>query len=128
VLVIGARPLPDAVAVEQHAGDPCILAGQDVGGGQGLQRAQRDVAEIADRRRHQIERGIQRPRGDFRLPDHENLLAVLSHRQPVSNASLPCRCTRCKSSSWDRYDFALASDRQGTKSSLRGYDKIGRRR
>ena len=39
--------------------------------GQRLQRADGDVAEIADRRRHQIERRLERPRGDRGLRDHE---------------------------------------------------------
>ncbi len=59
VLVICDRPLPDAVAVEQHSRHARVLAGEHVRPRKRLQRAQRDVAEIADRRRHQIERGVR---------------------------------------------------------------------
>ena len=47
-------------AVEKHAGDARVLAGDDVGGGQRRERAERGVAEIADRGRHNIEPGFQR--------------------------------------------------------------------
>ncbi len=49
VLVIGRERRRDGVAVEQLAGDAGVLAGDQVGAGQRFQRAQRDVAEIADR-------------------------------------------------------------------------------
>ncbi len=49
VLVIGRERRCDGVAVEQFAGDAGVLAGDQVGAGERFQRAQRDVAEIADR-------------------------------------------------------------------------------
>ncbi|MNS89715.1 hypothetical protein D3C72_1237350 [compost metagenome] len=62
--MIGIGPVDDAVAVEQHAGDARVLAGQYIGSGQRFQRAQGDVAKIADRRRHEIERDVERARGN----------------------------------------------------------------
>src|SRR5947209_2354593 len=43
------------VAVEQFARDAGVFTGDQVGAGEGLQRAQGDIAEIADRRGNQIE-------------------------------------------------------------------------
>ena len=57
VLVIRREPRRDRVAVGQAVGDAGILAGNDVDACQGLERAQRDVGEVADRRCHQIEPG-----------------------------------------------------------------------
>ncbi len=83
VLMIGDRALPDAVAVEQDAGDPRVLAGEDVGAGQRFQRAQRDVAEIADRRRHQIERRLDRAGGDLGLADEIGVVLLCQCRFPL---------------------------------------------
>jgi hypothetical protein len=49
VVVIGRQRRRDGVMVEEFSGDPCVLAGDQVGCGQDLERAQRDVAQIADR-------------------------------------------------------------------------------
>ena len=57
VLVIGLELRRDAVALGQPAGDAGVLAGDDVDAGQRFQRAQGDVAEIADRGRHQMQPG-----------------------------------------------------------------------
>ena len=53
--------------VEQFSRDARVLAGDQIGGGQHFQRAQRDVAQVSDRRRHQIEPG-GKPRRLDRLP------------------------------------------------------------
>ncbi|MCY1301669.1 hypothetical protein D9M70_512940 [compost metagenome] len=82
VLVIGVGPVHDAIAVEQHARNPRVLAGEHVGAGKRFQCAQRDIAEIADRGRHQIERRIERP---GRNADIVQAIAALS---------LPARCFR----------------------------------
>ena len=63
VLVIGFQLRRDPVALGQPARHPCVFAGDDVDAGQGFQRAQRDVAEIADRRRHQMQAGNRLRRG-----------------------------------------------------------------
>ena len=49
VVVVGRQRRGDGVAVEELARHPRILAGDQVGAGQRRERAQRDVAEIADR-------------------------------------------------------------------------------
>ena len=63
MLVIGRQLRRDAVALGQAAGDPGILAGDEVDAGECFQRPHRDVAEIADRRRHQIKPGRRLGRG-----------------------------------------------------------------
>ena len=45
----------DRVAVEQFARDAGVFTGDQVGAGEGLQRAQGDVAEIADWRGNEIQ-------------------------------------------------------------------------
>ncbi len=79
VLVVGVGPVDDAVTVEQHAGDAGVLAGEHVGAGKRFKRPQRDVAKIADRRCHQIERGIERARGNAGIV------------QPIAALPLPIR-------------------------------------
>jgi len=59
----------NAEAVGQTAGDAGVLAGDDVDPGQGFQRPQGDVAEIADRRRHQVQTRRRLRRGQ-RLSGH----------------------------------------------------------
>ena len=59
VLVIGRQRPGDAVAVEQLVRDAGILAGDQVGAGQRLQGAQRDVAEIADRGGDDVQPGCE---------------------------------------------------------------------
>src|SRR5262245_11584482 len=66
MLVIGGERGGDAVTVEEFAGDARVLAGNEVGGGEHLQRSHGDVAQIADRRGDQIEAGRER-RCDGRL-------------------------------------------------------------
>ena len=60
VLVIGGERGGDAVTVEKLAGDARVLARDEVGGGEHLQRPHGDVAQIADRGGDQIEPGRQR--------------------------------------------------------------------
>jgi len=60
MVVIGRERRPDAVALEQPGGDAGVLAGDEVGGRQRLERPQRDIAEIPDRGGDQIEPGRQR--------------------------------------------------------------------
>ena len=55
VLVIGRELGRDRVALGQSPADAGILAGDDVDAGQRFQRAQRDVAEMANRGRHQMQ-------------------------------------------------------------------------
>ncbi len=50
VFVVGCERRRDDVAVEQLPGDAGVFAGDHVGSGECLQRPQRNVAEIADRR------------------------------------------------------------------------------
>ena len=63
MFVIGLEQGRDRVALGEPAGDAGILAGDDVDAGQRLQRAQGDVAEIADRGRHQMQAGPGLGRG-----------------------------------------------------------------
>ncbi len=58
MLVVGHQRRADAVALGQLAGDAGILAGDAVGRRQGFQRAQADVAEIADRRGNEIKASL----------------------------------------------------------------------
>src|SRR5262249_25314662 len=51
VLVVAEERRVDAVAVEQHARSPRVLAGDHVGLAQHAQHPQRDVLEVPDRRR-----------------------------------------------------------------------------
>ena len=60
VLVVGRERRCDAVMLGELAGDAAVLAGDHVGGGQRLERAQADVAQVPDRRRHQIKARGQR--------------------------------------------------------------------
>jgi hypothetical protein len=71
VLMIGDGFRLDRIAVEQAAGDAGILAGEDIAGGQRFERADGDVAEIADRRGDDIEARLQRRGGDFMAADNE---------------------------------------------------------
>ncbi len=82
MLVVGVGPVDDAVTVEQHAGDAGVLAGEHVGAGKRFKRPQGDVAKIADRRRHQIERDIERTRGNAGIV------------QPIAALLLPIRGVR----------------------------------
>jgi len=64
VLVIGRERGRYPVVVDQLAGDAGILAGDEVGRRQGLERPQRDVAQIADRGCHHMQAARQRGRVD----------------------------------------------------------------
>ena len=55
VVVIGDERRRQAVVVEQLAGHARVLAGDEVGGGQNLQRPQGDVAQVPDRGRDRVE-------------------------------------------------------------------------
>src|SRR5262249_58567978 len=55
VLVIGGERRRDPVMVQELAGYAAVLAGDQVGGGEDLERPHRDVAQIADRGRDQVE-------------------------------------------------------------------------
>jgi hypothetical protein len=48
VLVIGLEAVADGVALQQLAGGPGVLAQDDIGGGQGLERPDGHVTEMAD--------------------------------------------------------------------------------
>src|SRR3546814_19266650 len=60
MVVIGGQRRRDAFGAQQLARDPRVLAGDAVGAAQHVERAPADIAEIADRRRHQIKPGGQR--------------------------------------------------------------------
>ena len=60
VLVVALQLGREAVGGEQLAGHPGVLGQHQVGGGQHVERAQGDVAQVADRRRHHIEPRRQR--------------------------------------------------------------------
>src|SRR5215831_12524175 len=62
VLVIGGERGGDAIMVEKLAGDARVLACDEVGGGEHLERPHGDVAQIADRSGDQIEAGRKRRR------------------------------------------------------------------
>ena len=55
VVVIGDERRRQAVVVEQLAGHARVLAGDEVGRGQNLQRPQGDVAQVPDRGRDRVE-------------------------------------------------------------------------
>jgi hypothetical protein len=76
VFVIGIGPVDDAVAVEQHAGHARVLAGEHIGAGQRFERPQRDIGEIADGRRDQVERRLQRPGRDDGIVQAKRLSAL----------------------------------------------------
>ncbi len=65
VLVIGREFGTDAEMAEQLAAVPRVLRRDQFGAGEHGERAQRDVAEIADRRRHEIEAGFERLREEI---------------------------------------------------------------
>ena len=60
VLVIGGDLRRDAVAVEKPPRHARVLAGEEVGGGERVERAERHVGKIADRCRHDVEPGWKR--------------------------------------------------------------------
>ena len=66
VLVVGGERRGDAVMVEQPSCDAGVLAGDQIGRGQGLERPQRDVAQVADRGGDQMQASSE-PRGLDRL-------------------------------------------------------------
>ena len=55
VRVIADQFLVDAVMLQQLLGLPCIFAGDQVGFFQNADRAQRNVFEVPDRCRHQVQ-------------------------------------------------------------------------
>ena len=61
VVVIGGEARLQPVNPKEAAGYARVLAGNEIGGGQNVEGAKRDVARIADRRRHQIQARRQTP-------------------------------------------------------------------
>ena len=59
VLVIGAERAADAEMGEQLLRVPRVLGGDEIGAGEHGERPERNVGEIADRRRHEIKPGLQ---------------------------------------------------------------------
>ncbi len=59
VIVIAAHTHANAIALQQLARHPRVLAGDDVGGGQGFESAQAHVLEVADRGRDDVEAGLE---------------------------------------------------------------------
>ena len=70
VLVVRRQRRRDAVVVEQLPGHPRVLAGDHVGRREGLQRPQRDVAQVADRGGDEVQSGGE-PRRFDRLPGQD---------------------------------------------------------
>ena len=62
MLVIGRELARDAEMSEQLLRVAGILGGDEVGAGEHGESAERNVGEIADRRRHEIEARLKRPR------------------------------------------------------------------
>ena len=78
VVVVGRERRGDGVAVEELSRHPRILAGDQVGAGQRVQRAQGDVAEIADRGGDDVQ-----PRSELRhvdLPAVEDIVPPIGSR------------------------------------------------
>jgi hypothetical protein len=73
------------MALQQAFGHPRVLAGDQIDATEQIDGAQGDVAEIADRRRHQIEAGRRRFTSRRRLGRLGRLIA----RRP--GVSRPCR-------------------------------------
>ena len=73
VFVIGERTRADAITLKQDAGDAGILAGENIGRGQRFQRADGDIAKIADGCGDEIKRRLQRPRRNGGRADPEFL-------------------------------------------------------
>jgi hypothetical protein len=59
VIMIGEARRRDAMDRQKLAGDPRVLAGDEVGTAQHVERAQGDVGGIPDRRRDDVEAGLQ---------------------------------------------------------------------
>ena len=117
VLVIGDRPLPYAVAVEQHARHPGVLAGEQISRGKRLKRTQRDVAQVSNWRRHQVERSFQRPRRDLGLSHDIGFPGLRHASEPVPALSLP-RATGIGNAVGRQ--SAIASPQSGTKPAISG--------
>ena len=62
VVVIGGERGGNAITVEKLAGDARVLTGDEVGGGEHLERPHGNIAQIADRGGDQIEAGRKRRR------------------------------------------------------------------
>src|SRR5262245_553548 len=67
VVMIGGECSADLIAVGELARDAGVLAGDQVRGCQSLEGTQRDIAEVADRRRHEIEAAREGGRLDCML-------------------------------------------------------------
>ena len=101
VLVVDGKRLADAVAVEEDGGDAAVLANDEIGTGQHIERAQRDVREIADRRRHRIQAGLDRLAGECGTVDgvarRGGFAGCLAHddcRSPLAVTSAAMRSSR----------------------------------
>jgi hypothetical protein len=91
VFVVGIGPDVNAVAVEQDTCNAGIFAGKDIGSRQRFQRPQRNVAEIADRRRDKIESGFQRTGGDRNIMQPiGSHLAAIARSFVTHMPSTPC--------------------------------------
>ncbi len=95
MLVIGGELSRNAKMGEQLLGVARVLGGNEVGAGEHGERSQRNVGEIADRRRHEIKAGRKRPGDEVgknlacarNRPTHVNggpllVLLVLHARRP----------------------------------------------
>ena len=92
VLVVADQLTADAVAVEQHARAPGVLAGHDVGLAQRGQHAQGDVLEVADRRRADD----QPPRAHARASGPGRRRRAPPRRSsPPRRRTRPARSRRC---------------------------------
>src|SRR5690606_261828 len=71
VFVIGKKRHFQAESAGEGGGYPRVLAGDHVDSGKRFQGTKRDVAEISDRRRHDVERRLQWRRRKVPVVDEE---------------------------------------------------------
>ena len=90
VLVIGSELAPDAEMREELPAVARVLGRDQVGAGEHGERAERNVGEIADRRRHEIEPGGKRP---LELLGERGFRALKQPAREVSWTSCSRSCT-----------------------------------
>jgi hypothetical protein len=84
MLMIGQERRGDAVMGEQRLGHARILGEHGVGRGQHVERPERDVLEIADRRRHHMKAGSQRLSFGGEAEGREHACAAGWRRGPLA--------------------------------------------
>ena len=91
VIVVGRERRDDGVAIEELARHPRILAGDQIGAGKRRERAQGDIAEIADRRRHDMQSGSDPAGGNGMAVDDVSRAAGSSRPGGFGSLRLHCR-------------------------------------